>query len=104
IFEWKERYGGAEEAGQRRDVAGDPRHADSENAGDGQSAWPYDRACDREHVRGRATGGAGIVVSGSAPAGGSRLGKVVVGGEREQPQGEVLRVDGGREEAAGGGA
>src|SRR5271156_2630009 len=104
MFEWKERYDGVEEAGHRRDVAGDARHADSANAGDGQSAWPYDRACDREHVGGRATGGAGIVVSSAAPAGGSRLGKVVVGGEREQPKSEVLRVDDGREEAAGGGA
>src|ERR1700691_5845521 len=83
--------------------AGNAGHAGAADSGDGGGAWTHDCACYRAHVGRCAADRAGVAVSSAAPAGGSRLGPVLLGREREQPEGAVLQVDSGGAEAAEGG-
>src|SRR4029077_5191969 len=87
-----------------RAFARDAALADFEAAGAGRAdAWVRDCALDSADFAGRAAGGRGVVVSGAAADVGQGVGEGGVGGDGGEPACAVLPVDGGGEEAAGGG-
>src|SRR5215469_3733231 len=85
-----------------RDPAGNPRPADSANAGSRRAAWARNFAGDPRTFRRRPLGGDRIVVSGVASAGEKRLARFGVENFGEQPAREVLLADQGRQETTGG--
>src|ERR1051326_2518998 len=96
------RWEANERSRKLRDGAGHARHAHPADSDHRAGARAHHRTCDRAYVGERAGGRAGIALSRAAPAGASRLGRIVLGRERKQSQSEILQADGSWQEATYG--